>query len=265
MREIDIEEMKGIQMDILANIDAFCREKGIRYSLAYGTLIGAVRHKGYIPWDDDIDIMMPRADYDRFLAEYDNPADIVVDLAKSSSYRELFTKVCRKGTIMVDDLLGRSEFGVNVDIFPMEGVPSVDPEKYVEDNNRMIERIASFCAYYKTASKNKLWMFCKFVVKRIVNLEFRPVVKIKAQFIDSLKKQNLENSSFTVCSVCCTPREIMGKGVLDDYMDIPFEKMVVRSIVDYDQCLSHCFGDYMQLPPEKDRVPHHHYKVYVSE
>ena len=67
MKEITIEESKKIQLMILDSIDLFCKSNNLRYSLAYGTLIGAVRHHGFIPWDDDIDIMMPRPDYDKFL------------------------------------------------------------------------------------------------------------------------------------------------------------------------------------------------------
>ena len=70
MKIIPIEEVKKIQLDILDSVAQFCEERGLRYYLAYGTLLGAVRHKGYIPWDDDIDLHMPRPDYERFLREY---------------------------------------------------------------------------------------------------------------------------------------------------------------------------------------------------
>ena len=70
MKAISQEEIRSIQIAILNSVDAFCRKNNLKYSLAYGTLIGAVRHKGFIPWDDDIDIIMPRPDYDRFVAKY---------------------------------------------------------------------------------------------------------------------------------------------------------------------------------------------------
>ena len=70
MKEIGIDELKKLQVEMLVLIDEFCQHNNIRYSLSSGTLIGAVRHKGYIPWDDDIDIMMPREDYDRFVSTF---------------------------------------------------------------------------------------------------------------------------------------------------------------------------------------------------
>ena len=75
MKKIGIEELKELQLNILVDVDKFCRERNYKYSLAYGTLIGAIRHKGYIPWDDDIDIMMPRADYELFIKEFNSAFD----------------------------------------------------------------------------------------------------------------------------------------------------------------------------------------------
>ena len=69
-KKIDVEELKCIQMDILNSIDLFCKQNNIKYSLAFGTLLGAIRHQGYIPWDDDLDIMLLREDYTKFLKEF---------------------------------------------------------------------------------------------------------------------------------------------------------------------------------------------------
>ena len=94
--------IKAIQLELLQEIDAFCQAAGIHYSLAYGTLIGAVRHQGFIPWDDDIDLIMPRPDFDRFLQTFHSEKDEVIDLSRSNVCVETFAKVCRKNTIMTD-------------------------------------------------------------------------------------------------------------------------------------------------------------------
>ena len=100
--EISIDRVRAIQLEILASIDSFCQENGLRYALAYGTLLGAVRHKGYIPWDDDIDIMMPRPDYDVFIKSYQSEENRVIDLSQSPVCVEMFAKVSRAGTYMKD-------------------------------------------------------------------------------------------------------------------------------------------------------------------
>ena len=123
---IDSEESKRIQLEILDGIDRFCTQRGLRYSLAYGTLIGAVRHKGFIPWDDDIDLMMPRPDYDRLRKEFQADGLYLVDLADRDDCVETFLKVCKSGTVMVDKNFGRELWGVNVDVFPVDGAPSED-------------------------------------------------------------------------------------------------------------------------------------------
>lgn len=98
---INLNEQKRIQLEILDDIHMFCLQNGIRYSLAYGTLLGAIRHQGYIPWDDDIDLMMPRTDYEKFLRSYKSEKNEVLDLRNNDCTIELFSKVSRKGTLMM--------------------------------------------------------------------------------------------------------------------------------------------------------------------
>ena len=120
MRKVGLEEMKRIQLEILDDVDRFCRETGLRYSLCGGTLLGAVRHKGYIPWDDDIDILMPREDYETFIRTYRSDKNTVLDLRKEGTTVEVVVKVSRNGTWMTDQTLGRTLWGINIDIFPVD-------------------------------------------------------------------------------------------------------------------------------------------------
>ena len=122
MQEISTEELKKIQLDILDEVTKFCEQKNIRMSLGYGTLLGAIRHKGYIPWDDDVDILMPYPDYKRFLKEFVGYKDnlIVQYMGNDSSYRFTFAKVYDNRTLLLEKTI---RTGVYIDIYPVIGFP----------------------------------------------------------------------------------------------------------------------------------------------
>ena len=133
MQKLSHREIQLYLLDILKAVDSFCVKEGIRYSMAYGTLLGAVRHKGFIPWDDDIDLLMPRPDYERFVSMFGKEP--------GSRYRCLCHKEGVKGDrfvhffakvedVKTKSLQGRGydyDFGLNIDIFPMDGKPE-DPD-----------------------------------------------------------------------------------------------------------------------------------------
>ncbi len=129
MKEITaLEDVQALQLSIVDKVDEFCRIAGIRYFLAYGTLIGAVRHQGFIPWDDDIDLWMLRGDYDRFETEFPAWAkDHGLYLNSPSTtpgYNRVFNKVCDNRTLGVEESY-RNDFeeGCWVDVFPVDAVP----------------------------------------------------------------------------------------------------------------------------------------------
>ena len=102
--KITLEELKSLQMNILDYVDSFCKENNIRYSLCGGSLIGAIRHKGYIPWDDDIDIMMPRPDYDKFLALFNKNADsryCAINYLTDKEFYQPFSKIVDTSTVLI--------------------------------------------------------------------------------------------------------------------------------------------------------------------
>lgn len=123
MIEIPLEELKSRQLEILTRIDKFCTEHNIQYSLAFGTLLGAIRHKGYIPWDDDIDIMMLRSDYNRFISLFYDEQLRVLSIENESRYILPFAKVVDNNSILIEQSTMELPLGIYVDIFPVDNIP----------------------------------------------------------------------------------------------------------------------------------------------
>lgn len=257
--------IKEIQLDILNEIDSFCKKSRIRYSLAYGTLIGAVRHKGYIPWDDDIDILMPRPDYDRFLNSFHSDQCAVMDLSLSNNCVETFAKVCRKGTIMVDRALKRTLWGINVDIFPIDGAPDPGLEDHYATMSKKREWISRLCPFYRVVGKNRLQWFLKYCIKRLRYPHFGNCADVKASINAELRTYTFDESPLAGAYFGDDGiREFMPRKWFESFTDMEFEGRYYPVISHFDDYLRRLYGDYMQLPPEDKRVSHHLYDVYFA-
>ena len=129
MRELKLEEIQGILLDIMTDIDSFCRENNIRYIISSGTLLGAVRHKGFIPWDDDADMFMPREDFDRFVKIYKGRKYHLLYNTRNEKefFAAAYAKISDPGTANAAEKKSKCRYGVNVDIFPLDSVPE-DPK-----------------------------------------------------------------------------------------------------------------------------------------
>ena len=130
-KELTLSEQQEILFEIMKDIDAFCRANNIRYSLSDGTMLGAVRHGGFIPWDDDADLCMPREDFDRFVKTY--KSDRYHLLLNTHTEDEVFfygfAKINDPTTYGATSYRNLSKYGVAVDIFPLEPVPEDDKER----------------------------------------------------------------------------------------------------------------------------------------
>ena len=123
-RPLTIDDVKGLSLQILQKVDDFCRKHSISYSLAYGTLLGAVRHQGFIPWDDDVDIMMLRSDYDKFISEFPHDIDSLFSVASFETDKDFhyaLAKIVCNAT--VNDELGYDKYGFGIDLFPIDKIP----------------------------------------------------------------------------------------------------------------------------------------------
>ena len=259
MKEITGEELKKIQVEILDNVVEFCQRHNLRYFLAYGTLLGAVRHNGYIPWDDDIDIHMPRPDYEKFIGLYNNEADNneVVSHELDSNYRVAFAKVYRKGTIVKEFHFKPDLFGVYIDIFPLDGLKD--------------RKLASKCGEIRRLMhiKNSIFLsdmpFMRKVRLAVTKLLLLPISLnvLKKKIKEYATKYRYEECDTVYSSYSrLAAREIFPRSIFDGYKSVLFEGKEYRSPLDCDTYLSALYGNYMQLPPEEKRISTHNSQAY---
>ena len=138
MKEINIEELKLIQLDILQAIHDFCEENHIKYSLACGSMLGAVRHKGYIPWDDDIDVYLMRDDYEKLISSFPKVYKNVYELAsleRDSKYARAYARAYNNKTIQYNGTREKEVRGIGIDVYGSDFVPD-DETAWLKDNRR---------------------------------------------------------------------------------------------------------------------------------
>lgn len=259
VKVINIDEMRKIQLNMLNSIHQFCINNSIRYSLSGGSLIGAVRHHGYIPWDDDIDLMMPRPDYEHFVSSYEDGYYKVQTYKNDDTYWYPFCKVYDERTVLVESHI---KSGVYIDIFPIDGMPDEGTTKKLIDKriSLVFKNIYYTSKVYKFQQGNPLLLRLKYYVKRMMvpNRE-----KSVQELEDMCTAYSFEKSEYAGVFVGGYGiKERMEKKVFLKYVDMLFEGMSCKCIAEYDTYLSHLYGDYMALPPKEKRVTHHTYKAY---
>ena len=171
----------------------------------------------------------------------------------------MFTKVSRKGTKMVDKTLGRSLWGVNVDIFPVDGCPS--GQAHQSEINRRIARLARICPRYRVVTKQKFYWFCKYLVKRTVFFYPHPVIHLK-NTIDDLSKCDPATAPFAGLLMEAKGRLRVDSSVFGSYVALPFENKSFYAVRDFKVVLETLYGDYMTPPPPEKRVSLHQFDVF---
>ena len=156
MKEMTLDEIHDVQIHILDKIDEICRHLNLRYSLGGGSLLGAVRHKGYIPWDDDIDIMLPRPDYETLLKAFycKYPHLIIQDYNSDIAYQLRWARIYDDRTLLISK---NTIDGVFVDVFPIDGLPPLHEMKdYMDRLKRLRKNLAKVTKHHSEAVQKNL-------------------------------------------------------------------------------------------------------------
>ncbi len=262
MRNLSTEEVKTIQLNILDIVKAFCDANEIHYWIDSGTLLGAIRHKGYIPWDDDIDIGMLREDYDKFATMFNcsNDRYRFVCIENTPDFYLPHGKVCDTFTTLFEPDESGYKLSVNVDIFVYDNAPDDDAEVKrmydIRDKLRKIHSAQNPAVGYCGNTAIKALQYIRKFVYRIIF----PRDSVKRMVLNSKKYSNAETSR--VGNFTAFTRMVCNKRVFDSFIDVEFEGKLYKAPIGYDEWLTSFYGDYMTLPPEKKRVSHHSYAAY---
>lgn len=265
MREISFEESKKILVETLRSIDKCCRENNIPYSLTWGTLIGAIRHHGIIPWDDDIDLMMERNDYDRFLKVYNDPQYDVYCPQKRKNFYHVLTKISNNNTLIYYNFWKDSPHGLWISIFPYDNVPDVEKKSW------KIKRSVLLQLYHIRTSRwtytRKWYANCVIAVAKKILTPISPRTLFN-HIERCLTKYNNKKTNYISIwdnGNGYTKFARFPSKLFDEYIDVDFENEKIPIIKGYDQFLRQYYGDYMTPPPVNKQVPSHNYKAYYKD
>lgn len=259
MKQLSSKEIKKIELKILLNFNEFCRENNLRYYLAGGTLLGAIRHKGFIPWDDDIDVCMPRPDYERFIRSY-SQAQSCYELKSNylKNFSAPFTKVIDIRTKVLSQF---NESGVDtnlwIDIFPVDGLP---------ENLTEVQNIYDKCNFYRTVlnlssaklgeGKTAFRKYSKYLLKPLAQIYGKKRCIDKIERIASRYPYETSKYVGAITWGLYGVGERMLKSEFEKEVEVEFEGHKFPAFSCWDSYLKGLYGDYMQLPPVEKRKTH---------
>ena len=266
MRKMDLNEIRQIEFDLLKHFKLYCNENHLRYFLSNGTLLGAIKYKGFIPWDDDIDVLMPREDYDRLVKDY--PSNDCIRLLSEQNCRNYifpFAKLSHRSTLIQNQTVVKYyEYGVHIDILPLDAW---------NEDTRVAKRDAKYLRRLCRKLSFSSSCFCKgrsllrSCIKNILICCMRIVGwKYYHKKLSDATQRRLFYSGRGNCGCVVWPvygeREIMPAEVFSDTVEVEFEGEQFPAPIGYDTYLRSLYGDYEKDPPLEKQRSHHKYTAY---
>lgn len=273
-KELTVPEIQKASLQILEQIIVLCKQLNLRYYMFYGSLIGVIRHKGFIPWDDDVDIMMPRPDYERLIAylienkEKTAPLELF-EPRVNQSYPYMIARISDSRYILDVDNEEGYGIGVFVDIYPFDGLGN--SKKEALHYGLKGDRASSLC-FQATRKRFEIGLtksLFRKVIKYPVFLFAKATGKDRFQkYLTKLAgEKQYDDYEYVGCLVWLSGgvKDIFRRQWFGKTIEASFEGIQVCIPKQYDKILRHIYGDYMQLPPPDEQKGHHNYRAYVKE
>ena len=253
-----LRELQITQLEMLKLLDRICKENKLKYSLYAGTLLGAVRHGGFIPWDDDLDICMLRKDYERFIQiwnELSINGYILQNKENTPNFTQTFTKIRKDHTTFLQDSKEANKYhtGIFIDIFPIDRLPPSKIAKFFFKCNAV-----KYLLFTREHIPNNSGIIKK-LLSRFVLFLCKNKEKARTKALEQIVKYNHNNEyNFIIVETFEALNITYPSTLCSSFTTIKFEDFDAMCFSDYTQALSLLYGDYMKLPPESERTWKHH-------
>ncbi len=271
-KELTLEEIHECMLEVLKKLISICDMLKINYVAMYGTLLGAVRHKGFIPWDDDLDVAMLRTDFEVFVKYCLEHKEelypfVLKDVKEDQMYPFMIPRFCDMRYRMVYHEMPDLKMGVFIDIYPFDGIGDADKaviKKLVRKKNRYSTGLTySISPKFPGSKKSIFHKSIRYIIYRFSKMKGRDYFVSKIQKL--CQTFVLDESTYIGIIAWNWTIQPIRKEQFQDYEILSFEDCEIKVPKDYDTVLRAIYGDYMKLPPESERVPYHNYSIYKRE
>lgn len=258
------EVLKKIQeneLEILLYFDKFCRENGLKYSLSGGTLLGAIRHHGFIPWDDDVDCMMMRDDYNKLLNLWNKKANSEIYILQTKDtepeFSQSFAKIRKNNTTFLQEgePAGKYHNGIFIDIMPADRFPKGFFKQKLYYLNVMFYQLFNR-EFVPSESGKAVQLFCKLLLA-LTDKSSR--AKLRKRNLKNLTKYNSDKTLQIISTeTLSSMRRLYSSDLMDNFIDVDFEGKNLSATTKWKEVLATGYGDYMQFPPVEEQQWKHH-------
>lgn len=257
MKQLTSEEYKARMLEVMLKIDRICRENGYWYSIIYGTLLGAVRHQGFIPWDDDMDIVMTRSDYRKlreYLSEHPEYGLNFIDYTNHLDTIYACGKICDSATVVKESNFRTVDgYGAFVDVFPLDNLPDDEKERkrfksYARYRIKLIQHSSKMKPGKPDGLKHAFLLYSAFVYSHCFNTY--TLIKNLDEYCE--KYNGTETKCFGVpYFIAC-----FNKSDFEELIDFPFEGHMLAGPKHYENVLNVSYDSYKEIPPPEERTTH---------